>query len=115
MRFGFAADAGTGNNQVFSIQPWLSLLEVSGAQTKFAGTQLTPATVLPIGTWHVARFVFPADGGVIHGALDGVPVTSTTTWPPPNTAGRTLDSLHFGNPINASNVIYLHEANVTQR
>lgn len=110
LRFGFPADAGTTNTNVLSL-PTTRLLDASPTETQVAQASVPP--LLAAGTWHRATFFFPADGGVVSGALDGVPIASTTRWPA-GLQSRSFDALRLGNALNASDV-WLHEVTVEQK
>lgn len=110
LRFGLPADAGTTNTYVISL-PTTRLLDTSPTETQVA--QVSVPTLLAAGTWHRATFVFPADGGVVSGTVDGVPVTSTSRWPS-GPQSRSFDALRLGNALNASD-FWLHEVTVEQK
>lgn len=107
LRFGLPMNAGVGANNLLTIrsQP---ILESSRLNTQFGGTMLN--TVLSDGSWHLATVRFPSDGGVLTGTLDGMPITSTLRWPPPD-GSRGIDGLRLG---DMSVPIVIHELSVRQ-
>lgn len=109
LRFGLPADAGTFNTTVLGIAN-TRLLDTAPTRTEFVQTAVAPT--LGPGTWHEVHWVFPNDGGFITGRVDGVPVTSSSHWPE-TTQSRTLDALHVGSAIGASD-LFVHELTVSQ-
>ncbi|MFT3713947.1 MAG: hypothetical protein QM817_40315 [Archangium sp.] len=104
-------DGGMGNKTLLSV-PAGPAWDVSPTQTSLAGTAV-PGLVLQPG-WHYATVQLPADGGRLTGSFDGVAATSTFTWPPSDTAGRSIDAMQLGAFLNGGTYL-VHELSVKQR
>lgn len=108
VRFGLPMSAAVGNNDVLSVRSTPIIIS-SRMQTTFGGANV--AGGLADNSWHLATVRFPADGGVITGTLDGMPVTGMTRWPLSD-GNRGLDSLRLGGGSNVP--LLFHELSVRQ-